>query len=304
MLRAWSKPPRTTTRHCAVLTAALRWVSMGGRRDDVHAMRLVRAASLLVALSLAGTAHGEEPGSRCKGFHSLFSPLPEDCLEVIDTDRPHQTDTPHVVPAGYSQFESGLVVVRIGNVRSIAENRDTHLVFFENTYKFGLVSKMDFELLFKHVDWVPKQRALSPPGPLVLRGKITVVEENGWVPIITLVPCILVPMADSTPFRAGPLVFWGWKLPLRFEVEVNAGVLFGAAPAPLVTAVLASAVTYRLVDNFRIFGEGYAAGWDVQLGTGALWAFTKNMQVDFGTYIGVNGDVPAVTPFAGFSFRR
>lgn len=47
-----------------------------------------------------------------------------------------------------------------------------------------------------------------------------------------------------------------------------------------------------------------ATGPDVALGTGALWAFTRDMQIDLGTYVGLHGDEPAATPFIGFSIRR
>ena len=42
----------------------------------------------------------------------------------------------------------------------------------------------------------------------------------------------------------------------------------------------------------------------IAYGTGALWAFTRDAQIDLGTYVGVHGDVPVATPFVGFSFRR
>jgi len=48
----------------------------------------------------------------------------------------------------------------------------------------------------------------------------------------------------------------------------------------------------------------YATGPDVAPGTGALWAFTRDMQIDAGTYVGLPGDEPQATPFLGFSIRR
>jgi hypothetical protein len=43
---------------------------------------------------------------------------------------------------------------------------------------------------------------------------------------------------------------------------------------------------------------------DAALGTGMLWAFARDMQVDLGTYVGVHGDEPVATPVVGFSVRR
>jgi hypothetical protein len=85
---------------------------------------------------------------------------------------------------------------------------------------------------------------------------------------------------------------------------MNAGVLFGQSPKPAAAVVLASALTYTIIDDFRIFGDVYTTGPDAALGTGALWAFTRDMQIDLGTYIGLHGEEPVATPFVGFSIRR
>jgi hypothetical protein len=232
----------------------------------------------------------------CEGTYSLAHPLPDECLDAIDTDRPHQTDTPHVVPAGHTQVESALAGAELGGT--------TRLFFVENNYKFGIVSRVDLQLLFKHAEYLPQERKLAPPGPLGVRAKLNVVEERGWVPAVTLVPWVFLPVAPEQVLRGGPLVFWGWELPAGFELEMNAGVLFGARPKPPAALVLASALTYAVAGRLRVFADVYETGQDVALGTGALWAFTRDMQVDCGTYIGVNGDEPAATPFVGFSIRR
>jgi hypothetical protein len=237
--------------------------------------------------------HAEAP---CAGNHSLADPLPDACLETIDTDRPHQTDTPHVVPAGHAQFESAVAAAQLGD--------RTHLLFFENAYKFGLVDRTDLQLIFKHADYVPSTARFAPPGPMNVRAKINVVAEEGWTPAVTLVPWVVVPMDRSQAFRAGPFVFWGWELPLRLELEMNAGTFFSRAPKPAVALALASALTWTIAGNLRVFVDIYATGWDVAFGTGVLWAFTRDMQIDAGTYLGVAGDVPTAQPFLGFSFRR
>ena len=251
----------------------------------------------------AADANGDDP--RCQGIHSLWSPLPDACLGVIDTDRPHQTDTPHVLPAGHAQVESALGELRLGgSLAAPAGDRAPHLILFDNNYKFGLVSHVDLQLLFEHADYVPAQGRFRPPGPLSVRAKFNVIEEKGWVPAVSLVPWIFLPIAWSEALRGGPLVFWGWELPAHLELEVNAGILFGAAPKPAAAIVLASALTYTVVGEFRLFVDIYATGPDVALGTGALWAFARDMQLDLGTYVGLAGNEPVTTPFLGFSIRR
>ena len=275
----------------------------------------MRTAAFLVVASLASLAGAAETDPRCKGFHSLLSPLPDACLEVIDTDRPHQTDTPHVAPAGHSQFESAVAAVPLGGTLGAPEGqRDAHVVLLDTIYKFGLFSRSDLQLAFKHLDYVPGTQRFAPPGPVSLRMKFNIVEEHKALPAITLVPWGFFPMSPSQTLRGGGYVFWGWELGKHFEVEMNAGVLLSAQrsqpqaadyhPKPLAVVVLATALTYTIVGNFRIFVDIYATGYDIALGTGALWAFTRDMQIDAGTYIGINGDEPVATPFLGFSLRR
>jgi len=246
------------------------------------------------------------PPAACEESHGLRSPLPDACLEVIDTDRPHQTDTPHVVPEGHTQIESALAAVELGGRVGAApgSDRSAHLLFFEDAYKFGVASHVDLQLLMKHAEYVPAEHRLAPPGPLSVRVKLNMVEESGWVPAVTLVPWIFLPVAPAEALRGGPLVFWGWELSRRLELEMNAGLLAGAKPSPPLAVVLASALTATLTGDFRVFVDVYATGYDVALGTGALWAFTRDMQVDLGSYVGLSGDKPVATPFVGFSVRR
>ncbi len=259
--------------------------------------------ALLVAPRASANDDSDDP--RCKGEHSLWHPLPDACLGLIDTDRPHQTDTPHVVAAGHAQFESAPAEVQLGGtLDNRSGDRSTHLVFFDDNYKVGLVSNVDVQLLFTHAAYDPAERTLLPPGPLELRAKFNIVHESGWVPAITLVPWVFLPVAPSEVFRAGPYIFWGWDLGRHFELEMNAGLLLGASPKPPVAGVLASALTFKPVENFGIFVDIYTTGGDAALGTGVLWAFRRDMQIDLGTYIGLHGDEPVATPFMGFSVRR
>ena len=239
-----------------------------------------------------------------RGSTVCWSPLPDACLDVIDTDRPHQTDTPHVVPAGHVQVESALGELQLGGTLASPADRSARVVLFADDYKIGLVSGVDLQLLFDHAVYVPARSRFEPPGPLGVRVKLALVEEKGWRPAVTLVPWVFLPVAPSQSLRGGPLLFGGWELPAHLELEVNAGVLFGASPKPPAAVVLASALTYTVVGAFRVFVDVYATGPDVAMGTGALWAFTRDMQVDLGTYVGLAGNEPVATPFLGFSIRR
>ena len=270
-------------------------------------MRALACIVVAVFSATTWTAAAEPVDPQCEGPHSIASPLPDACLGVIDTDRPHQTDTPHVVPAGHLQIESGVAEAQLGGTVGAPAGADhtAHVVLFDDCYELGLVSDVELQLFFTHAAFDPAQGKLLPPGPAGARAKFSVVKEHGWIPAISLVPWVYaIPVAPSQSFRAGPYVFLAHELSDRFELEVNAGLLFGAAPKPRAAVVLASALTFNVVGEFSVYAEIYATGPDVALGTGALWAFNRDMQIDLGTYIGVHGDESVVTPFVGFSIRR
>jgi hypothetical protein len=85
---------------------------------------------------------------------------------------------------------------------------------------------------------------------------------------------------------------------------MNAGFLVESTPKRAAVVVLASALTKRVVGRLKAFIDVYATGWDIQFGTGLLYPIGLDVQIDAGTYIGLNGDVAAATPFIGFSYRR
>jgi hypothetical protein len=193
---------------------------------------------------------------------------------------------------------------KLGGLVDRSGDRNARVILFDDNYKAGLVTNVDLQLIFTHAAYLPADRALLAPGPLEIRAKFNVVKEQGRVPAVTIVPWVFLPVAASEQLRGGPLLFWGWELSARFELEMNAGVLFGARPKPPAAGVLASALTYRVIDDLGVFADVYATGVDVALGTGALWAFTREMQLDLGTYVGVSGAEPIATPYLGFSIRR
>lgn len=282
------------------------------RRNAAPALRVCRARVIVCALVAlvaptvtASIAGASADVAACAGLHSVLAPLPDECLEPIDTDRPHQTDTPHVVAAGHAQLEMAVASVALGGTLGAPSNaRQPTWTFFENNYKFGLVSRVDVQAIVAAAAFDAGASSWSTPGPLELRVKLNVVTESGLVPAITIVPTLFVPLHDGRPWRGGGLLFWGWELPYDFELEMNAGVLFGQAPKPTTAVVLATAVTHSIVGALKGFVDVYATGPDVALGTGLLLPLARDVQIDVGTYVGLHGDEPRATPFVGLSMRR
>jgi hypothetical protein len=54
---------------------------------------LLVVTAILAAFPRAVAGSDDASDARCHGTHSVWLPLSDECLGVIDTDRPHQTDT-------------------------------------------------------------------------------------------------------------------------------------------------------------------------------------------------------------------
>jgi len=166
--------------------------------------RLV-VASIITAFPYAAAGSDNVSDARCHGTHSVWFPLPDECLGVIDTDRPHQTDTPHVVPAGHVQVESALAEVQLGGPLGAPSGaRAAHVVILDDEYTLGLVSNVGLQFLFTHGAYDLGAGKLLPPGPLDVRAKFNIVHEDGWVPDVSLVPWVFLPVAPSETLPRRP----------------------------------------------------------------------------------------------------
>lgn len=249
--------------------------------------------------------------------HSLFRPLPDARLQAIDTDRPHRTDTPHAVPPGHFQLESGvsleLTRLRAGPALSVD--------LFENSYKVGLLRGVDLEFLHtignlvRARDPQTQRDALSVHAgdTATLRSKINLLGTGVSGVALAFVPGLLIPLSMQQSVGGAGALFFGADLPARFELELNLGVAAVRVPgatSPTVTWTLSSALTRELNPFVSAFAEVYAEGqqadvvsWSVTIDSGLLFRVTRDVQLDAGIFAGAWGAVPALTVFAGYSIR-
>lgn len=242
----------------------------------------------------------------CAARWSILRPTPDACLGPIETDRPHLTETPHPVPAGRVQLESGLVLF------DLFRGENERVFFLENIYKVGIVSGVDVELLHTHFVVTDGTFAFVRDDPLILRSKIRILEGEGPRPTLTAVPMLGVPLRAGVPVEPGLLAFLGWDLPLGMEVEVNVGATIQAqGPVRGVSMVAGAAWTFPVWGPLEGYVELYTVGphapeepWNVLTGGGLTWRVHRDVQLDTGVWTGVVGDVSPVIPFLGLSFRR
>lgn len=283
---------------------------------------LAVASALALALTLTptwseaaepdeGVGDADDPAV-CKGDFNVFHKVPEPCLGAIDTDRPHKTDTPHLVPAGHVQVELGVVEYEIDKISA----SDPALVLFNNIYKIGLTDRVDLQLLHAPGSYSVRAKRFEASTQMMLRSKINVVGgKGGQGPVsVSLVPAVITPIRAGHRFEAGGFVFFGAELPFDLDLEVNLGAFSETDAdtgkrhaAPVVTAAL----TRHLFGPVSGFAELYhdtttrdLRAWNATFDTGLLVLVGRDVQLDFGAYVGLYGEVPAVTPFLGLSARK
>ena len=117
-------------------------------------------------------------------------------IQVIDTDRPHQTDTPHLIPEGHVQIEMGVIGVV-----------DQHVIAFDDAYKYAPAAWLELDVLHDHVDYDHGYQL----DPLTVRAKLRLVAEaDGAKPAVSAVPTLAFAFSGPRLARAGLGMFFGW----------------------------------------------------------------------------------------------
>jgi hypothetical protein len=253
----------------------------------------------------------EPPRERCTGTFTVFHPVPDQCLGDIETDRPHKTDTPHVVDPGHAQVELGVVEYEIRD----ASNSDANSVgLFNNGYKLGLVSGVDLQLLYASGAYDFASRRFEAGSDATLRAKVNLYGGNTGPLSATLVPAVVLPVRGAGDVVPGLLLFIGGELPAEIDAELNLG---GYVPRdadtrrPFVSPVITTALTRPMIGPVSLFVELYNEAtapefrsWNASLDAGVLVALGRDVQFDAGAYTALWGSLPDVTPFLGLSARR
>jgi hypothetical protein len=277
---------------------------------------VVAAGALSLPAGARAQAHQTGPEhvqgdaeATCEGSFSVLRPKPQRCLEVIETDRPHKTDTPKLLAPGHAQIEMGVLEYEIAR---LGVSSDNSLVLMNNIYKLGVVSGVELDALHAAGAYAVRGKRARLDTRVMIRSKVNVLGGEGSPIWLTLVPAVIVPLA-KTAAEAGGFVFIGGELPWEVEIELNLG---GVTETDSDTTtrhyvpVVTGAITRRLVEPVTGFVELYnhtttadLGKWSTTADSGLLFLLHENVQLDAGAYVGLWGNVPAITPFCGLSVR-
>ncbi len=236
----------------------------------------------------------------------------ENGYEELITDRPDQTESASIVPAGHFQIETGFVFERH------EMNSQTHdnLELFTTLLRYGINERFELRLgssyLMHELSGTGEDVETSGLVPITAGMKFKMLEENGLIPEMAFLAIATLPNSGKEEFSPE-----NTATEFRFNAEytltdwLGMGINLGGAwngasvkPAGVYTLVLATGIGERTVFFVESYGEfPQHALPDHRMNTGLTYLVKHNMQLDASAGIGLSEISPDFFVSAGLSWR-
>ncbi len=240
---------------------------------------------------------------------SLFS---QDTLEVpgLATDRPGQSESAIILPAGFFQIETGYVYEFVTS--------DISNTFYNTTVlKYGLAESVEIRLgmnYLKNVErWNGGDTKFITRGftPVVISSKVHIAREQGIRPEIAFYAGIGLPGTGKSQFMTNYIapslkVAAMHTIGSNFSLVYNIGTLWDgetSQPTGIYTVSLGMSVSEDIgvfIENYAYFKTGL---FDFRSDAGITWLLKKNLQVDLSGGLGLNKKAPNGFISCGISWR-
>lgn len=230
------------------------------------------------------------------------------------TDRPDQTESSSVVPAGSIQIETGASAEF--DRGDFTESRDIR--FNSTLLRYGLGADFELRLGTEYLETrtglIDSPLSVTQNGfaPLHTGFKVQIAEESGFLPQIALLGgmnwSFLAGDAYSSPFPGGGLRFaFGHTLSQKLSIGYNLGASWNgeqAGPEYFYSAVLGFKLTEKLGAFIESFGNLPEQGESEHLVDGGVtFLVTPVVQLDLSGGPGLNDGAPDGFISGGISVR-
>ena len=199
---------------------------------------------------------------------------------VINTDRPDQSDGTHIVEKNLIQLETGLQFSKFDEVTNGFDN--------VTLIRFGVTRHFEVRLLNQY-SVVNDSNRTAGFRPLTISFKNQLCEQKGLLPKITLVSYFHLPVTLSSAFK-GDHLGYTFTLAGRHDLTPNMKVYSNLGinrdqESTDINYLATLEVNYNLTDRFSSFVEyfgNYAANTNSSNGMdiGCIYAFKNNFAVD------------------------
>lgn len=271
--------------------------------------------SILLLAAAALTAVPSPADAQLTPAEPSAEPPPE-----LVTDRPDQTESAAVVPAGFHQLETGLAYERLGNgpltVRTVSGPG--------TLARIGLGGRTELRLGWE--GWVDQDidvtgpstfdRSVSGVGDGEVGVKVKLREESGALPEMAILAGVSLPVGDdeltSDEYEPSVRLAFAHTLSDRLGLAYNLGAERSHEREEsftrfLYTVALGAGLTDRLGAFVEVFGEepesGGPGGSQVSLDGGVTYLLRPNLQLDAYAGAGVTDHAPDWLAGMGVSVR-
>ena len=239
---------------------------------------------------------------------SLFS---QDTLKVpgLVTDRPTQSESPVIVPAGFFQIETGFI-------HEFVTSDITNTLYNTTLLRYGLVKGLEIRLgmdYLKNIEQWNEDTKLIKKGftPLFIGSKLHITREQGIWPEVAFSAGVYVPKTGAEEFKTSNFApsfkfIASHTIGSNFSLGYNIVAVWDgetAKPTGIYNVSLGKTVSEGIgvfIENYAYFKKGL---FDFRSDAGITWLLKKNLQVDLSGGLGLNKKAPNGFISCGISWR-
>ncbi len=244
-------------------------------------------------------------------FGLSFSLFSQDTLNVpgLVTDRPTQSESPVIVPAGFFQVETGFI-------HEFVTSDITNTFYNTTLLRYGLIKGLEIRLgmdYLKNVEQWNENTEFITRGttPVFISSKIHIAREQGIWPEVAFCAGLGIPKTGAGVFMTSYLapslkVIASHTIGSNFSLGYNIVAAWDgetAQPTGIYTVSLGMSVSEGIgifIENYAYFRKGF---FDFRSDAGITWLLKKNLQVDLSGGLGLNKKAPNGFISCGISWR-
>lgn len=228
-------------------------------------------------------------------------------MNPIETDRPDQTESPAIVPAGWYQFEGGCAHERAGAEEPMEGTLPTVLS------KVGLTRWVELRVITERARTLVSEDGKATTHRLVpveVGAKFRLMEERGVMPCVSLIGHVGLPFTAEAPFRPAT-AFGNFRFTMQHTLSerFNLGYNLGAewdGDRPVATGIYTLTLGAEATETLGLFVEAYGCindmdAADNRLDGGAVFHIGPDVLLDASSGFSLGEQRWFVS--AGLSFR-
>jgi len=276
--------------------------------------------ALLLLLLACGTAHAQEANTQDKSQYDLFNPTPDSKDRAFSPDRPDKNSGPYTVDAGHFEYEIDLFGFSRDGYTTDGTLQEG-IFTADPTLKLGITNTIDAEVTIEGYQTQRiKDRATSTTasahgfGDVIVRIKDCVFGDDGGDYTGAIFPFVKIPTGatalGNNQVEGGVTLLFQFPLPYGITGLANtelAAFKNDFDSGKHLTATNLISISHEVAKKFEVAAEF----WSQVAGASTPAQYTADfslaylpradIQLDVGTYVGLNKAAPDLVVYAGLA---